>query len=219
MDAKIKVQNRDLKGSANARRMRRDGLVPGVIYSEGKEARPVSLPKHDFEQMLHHHASDTVMVQIELDSGKEESVLVKDVQHDALSGEVMHVDLQEVAMNKALQVEVPVELVGEAHGVKQGGVLDHLMHSIEIECLPADIPENIEVDVSALNIGDILLIKDLPAVSSKITILTDEEAAVASVSMPKVAEEADGEEGEEGAAGEAAGEPEVIREKKEEEAE
>jgi large subunit ribosomal protein L25 len=209
MDAKITVKSRELKGSANARRLRREGWVPGVIYRDGAAARPVSLPKHEFEQLLHHHTSEHVMIQIQIE-GKEESVLLKEVQHDALTGGVEHVDLQEVAMDKKLHVSVPVELVGEAEGVKnQGGVLDHLLHEIEISCFPADIPESINVDVSGLKLGDMLAVKDIKVDASKITVLVDAEVGVASVSLPKVVEEPVAEEG-----AVASTEPEVLREKK-----
>ena len=211
MDAKITVKSRDAQGSAGARRLRRAGWVPGVIYSDGTAARPVSLPKHEFEQMLRHHTSEHVMIKIQIDGGKEESVLLKDVQHDALSDGVVHVDLQKVAMDKKLHLEVPVELIGEAEGVKnQGGVLDHLLHHIEISCFPADIPESITVDVSALKLGDMLTVKDIHIDASKYTILLDAEVGVASVSLPKVIEEPVAEE----AAAAAPTEPEVIREKK-----
>jgi large subunit ribosomal protein L25 len=210
MDAKITVKSRDIKGSANARRLRRDGWVPGVIYSDGTAARPISLPKHEFEQMLRHHTSEHVMIKIQVDSGKEEAVLLKDVQHDALSDGVVHVDLQKVAMDKKLHLEVPVELVGEADGVKnQGGVLDHLLHHIEIACFPADIPEAITVDVSGLKLGEMLSVKDIKIDTSKYTILLGADIGVASVSLPKVVEEPVAE----GAAATPA-EPEVLREKK-----
>jgi large subunit ribosomal protein L25 len=212
MDAKITVKSRELKGSANARRLRREGWIPGVIYRDGAEARPVSLPKHEFEQMLHHHASEHVMVKIQLE-GKEESVLLKEVQHDPLTDGVEHVDLQEVAMDKKLHVTVPVELVGEAEGVKnQGGVLDHLLHEVEISCFPADIPEAINVDVSGMKLGDMLMVKDIKIDASRITVLMDAEIGVASVSLPKVVEEPVAEEGAAAPAG-----PEVLREKKAEE--
>jgi large subunit ribosomal protein L25 len=215
MDAKITVKSRNEKGSASARRLRREGQVPGVIYSDGTTARTVSLPKHEFEQMLRHHTSEHVMVKIQIDGGKEESVLLKEVQHDALSGSVVHVDMQKVAMDKKLHIEVPVELVGEPDGVKnQGGVLDHLLHHIEISCFPADIPESINVDVSALKLGDVLAVKDIQIDASKITILMDADVGVASVSLPKVVEEPVAEEG----AVATPAEPEVIREKKPEEA-
>lgn len=210
MDETIKVKDRNETGSATARRLRREGWVPGVIYGEGVAARPVCLPKHEFEQMLHHHASEHVMIQIQLDSGKKESVLLKEVQHNALTGDVMHVDLQEVAMDKKIRVAVPVELIGEAEGVKQGGVLEHLVHELEIECLPADILEEIDVDVSTLKIGDLLLVQDIVIDHSKYRILADGELGVAAVAAPKTADESAAEEG-------ASAEPEVIREKKAEE--
>ena len=212
MDAKITVKSRDEKGSANSRRLRRDGWVPGVIYSDGGTARTVSLPKHEFEQMLRHHASEHVMIKIQIDNGAEESVLLKEVQHNALSGSVVHVDMQKVDMNKKLRVEVPVELVGEAEGVRtQGGVLDHLLHHVQIECFPADIPEEICVDVTGLKLGETLTIKDIKIGSAKYSILMDADVGVASVSLPKVVEEPVAEEGAATAA------PEVIREKKPEE--
>jgi len=212
MDAKITVKSRDEKGSANSRRLRRDGWVPGVIYSDGGTARTVSLPKHEFEQMLRHHASEHVMIKIQIDNGAEESVLLKEVQHNALSGSVVHVDMQKVDMNKKLRVEVPVELVGEAEGVRtQGGVLDHLLHHVQIECFPADIPEEICVDVTELKLGETLTIKDIKIGSAKYSILMDADVGVASVSLPKVVEEPVAEEGAAPAA------PEVIREKKPEE--
>jgi len=218
MDAKLIVRNRELKGSPNARRMRLDGLIPGVIYSDGGEARSISLPKHDFEQMLHHHAGEQMMIRIELD-GKESSVLLKDVQHNIMGAGILHVDLQEVAMNKKLTVQVPIELTGEAEGVKsEGGVLDHLLFQVDVECLPANIPEKIEVDVSELMLNDVLLLKDIKYDTSAFEILTDGEEALAAVSPPRVAEAAEDEEGTETEEG-ASTEPEVINEKKEEEAE
>ncbi|MFA7370165.1 MAG: 50S ribosomal protein L25, partial [Kiritimatiellales bacterium] len=190
-----------------------DGWVPGVIYSDGGAARAVSLPKHEFEQMLRHHASEHVMIKIQIEGGAEESVLLKEVQHDALSGSVVHVDMQKVDMNKKLRVEVPVELVGEAEGVRnQGGVLDHLLHHVQIECFPADIPEEISVDVTGLKLGETLAIKDIKIDAAKYTILMDADVGVASVTLPKVVEEPVA-----GEAGAAAAEPEVLREKKPEE--
>lgn len=216
MDAKINVQKREQSGSAAARRLRREGLIPGVIYKNGEAARSVSLPAHDFEQLLHHHASEQMMIQIVLDNGVEESVLLKEVQHDAITGSVEHVDLQEVSMTEKLQVEVPVELTGEAIGVQQGGVLDHQLHSIEVECLPADIPEQIEVDVSELDINDQVTVADLRTPGTPYEIIEEDEAVVATVFMPRAVEEED----EEGAEGEEApAEPEVINEKKDDEEE
>jgi len=214
MDAKLNVMSRDLKGSENARRMRRDGKIPGVIYSEGKEAREICLDKHDFEKMLHHHAGDQMMVKIELD-GKDSSVLLKDVQHDMMGNGVLHVDFMEVSLTQKLKITAQLELVGEPVGVvTQGGVLEQMLHSLDIACLPGDIPEKIEVDVSALNLGDSLSVKDIQLDASKFDVFMDGDVGIASVLAPRVAV-ADSEEEEEGE-GEG-GEPEVINEKKEEE--
>lgn len=214
MDAKITLKSRDENGSANARRLRRDGWVPGVIYSDGGAARSVSLPKHEFQQMLRHHASEHVMIKIQIDGGAEESVLLKEVQHNVINGDAVHVDMQKVDMNKKLRVEVPIELVGEADGVRnQGGVLDHLLHQVQIECFPADIPEQIDVDVTALKLDETLTIKDIQSATAKYTILMDADIGVASVSLPKVVEE----EPVAGDAAAAPATPEVIREKKPEE--
>jgi len=218
MDAKLIVTSRDEKGSANVRRMRRAGLIPGVIYGDGGEAREVSLPQHEFKQMLHHHAGEQMMVALELD-GKDLSVLLKDVQHAPLSSDILHVDFQEVSLTKKLKVQIAIELTGEPEGVKtEGGVLDHTLYSVEVECLPGDILEKIEVDVSALKLGDVLTVKDITLDTSKYEILLDDDTAVASVLAPRVAVDEEEEEGEEGAE-EASAEPEVITEKKEEGAE
>ncbi len=214
MDAKLIVDSRELKGSANVRRMRREGLIPGVIYGEGGPAREVSLPQHEFQQMLHRHAGEQMMVEIEL-AGKTESVLLKEVQHEPMSGNVIHVDFQEVALNKKLKVQIAIELVGDAKGVVvQGGVLDHTLFSVEVECLPADILEKIEVDVSDLEMGDVLTVKSIALDPSKYEILVEDDVAVASILAPRVATDED--EGEEGEGG---SEPEVITEKSKEDAE
>ena len=215
MDAKLIVTSRDEKGTANVRRLRRTGLIPGVIYGDGGKAREVSLPQHEFKQMLHHHAGEQMMVAIEFD-GKNESVLLKEVQHAPLSGDILHVDFQEVSLTKKLKVQISIELIGEPEGVKtEGGVLDHTLYSVEVECLPSDILEKIEVDVSSLKMGDVMTVKDIELDASKYEILLDDDVAVASVLAPRVVVEGENDEGEEGAAG-ASNEPEVITEKKEE---
>jgi large subunit ribosomal protein L25 len=207
MDAKLIVTSRDSKGSANARRMRREGVVPGVIYTGGKAAREISLPKHAFEQMLHHHAGEQMMVAIEL-HGKDSSVLLKDVQHDMMGRGVVHVDFMEVSMTEKLKVEIAVELVGDAAGVVTGGgVLDHSLYSLDVACLPGDILEKIEVDVADLEIGGVLCVKDIQLDAAKYEILTEGDIAVATILAPRVAVD-EGEEDGEGSEG-----PEVITEK------
>ena len=207
-DTKLIAKKRVLQGSANSRRLRKAGSLPGVIYCEGKEAKAIQLDTHAFEQVLHHHSSESVLVEISVEGADDITVLVQDVQHHPVSNDLLHVDLFKVDADKPIQVEIPVEVVGESAGVKVGGSLDIVMHAIEVECLPGDLVESIEVDVSDLEIGDSLSLSQVK-LSSKLKSLGDEEAIVLSVTAPRVEEEeAEGVEGDAGA------EPEVINEKK-----
>ena len=205
----ISVKKRSLEGSSTSRRMRHAGLLPGVIYGIDSNPLAVELETHALEQVLHHHASETILVDIDLEGEGSVSVLLKEVQHHPVSGALLHVDLQRVAANQTLQVEVSLELVGEPEGVKLGGLLDQVMHTILVECLPADLPETVNVDVSELEIGSALHVSDLK-LGNKVAILSDADALVAGVSAPKVDLEDDEDEDVEA-------EPEVITEKPSEE--
>lgn len=205
----ISVKKRNLEGSSASRRMRHAGLLPGVIYGTDTNPLAVELETHAVEQVLHHHASETILVDIDLEGEGSVSVLLKEVQHHPVSGALLHVDLQRVAANQTLQVEVSLELVGEPEGVKLGGLLDQVMHTIMVECLPADLPETVNVDVSELEIGSALHVSDLK-LGNKVSILSDADAVVAGVSAPKVEQEEDENEDVEA-------EPEVITEKPSEE--
>ena len=209
-DKKLIAKKRTLEGTSNARRLRNAGNLPGVVY--GSETEPVSIEvnAHDFGQILHHHASESLLIDIDLEGEGTLSVLVKDVQHHPVTSELVHVDLMRVAADKPIHVDIQIEVVGESKGVKMGGILDQVMHAIAVECLPGDLVETFEVDVSALAIGDALHVSDLK-LGSKYKLLVDEEAIVVSVSGPNVEED---EEAEEGAA---KAEPEVIKDKKDEE--
>ena len=207
-DTKLIAKKRELQGSANMRRMRRAGTLPGVIYGEGKEGLAIQLDTHAFEQILHHHASETMLVKIDIEGEGVISALVKEVQHHPVSSDLMHVDLQKVIAGKPIQVEIMLELMGEAAGVKAGGVLDHVMHSISVECLPKNLVEAIEIDVSDMEIGTVLHVSDLQ-LGADFKVLVDEEAIVASVAEPRV--EVEEEEEDIAATG---AEPEVINEKK-----
>jgi large subunit ribosomal protein L25 len=210
-DTKLIAKKRDLQGSSNSRRLRKTGNLPAVIYGEGKDATAIQLETHAFEQLLHHHASETILVEIELEGEGVISALVKDVQHHPVSSDLVHVDLQKVIAGKLMQVDIAVELNGEAAGVKAGGTLDHVMHSITVECFPRHIVESVEIDVSEMEIGTALYVSDLD-LGADFKVLADAEAIVASVAEPRVEEE---EEAEEGVSADAAdAEPEVINEKK-----
>ncbi|VGO20343.1 50S ribosomal protein L25 [Pontiella sulfatireligans] len=206
-DAKLIAKKRTSEGSSNARRMRSAGSLPAVIYGDEKEPVSIELNAHDFGQILHHHASESLIIEIALEGEGDMNVLIKEVQRHPVTSDLLHIDLLRVAANKVIAVDIPVELVGEAAGVKAGGSIDHVMHSIGVECLPGEMVEAFEVDVSALEIGDSLSVADLN-LDSKFKLLVDEDAIIASVSEPTAEEEE---------AEEATDEPEVITEKNVEE--
>ena len=198
-DKKLIAKKRELEGSANSRRMRAAGQLPGVVYGAEKDPVSVVVDLHDFEQILHHHTSESLIIAVEVEGEGDMSVLVKDVQHHPVTSDLLHVDLMRVEADKEISVEVEIELVGEAAGVKAGGVLDQVMHSITVECLPADLVEKFEVDVSTLEIGKSLHVSDL-TLGAKYKVLLDDEAIVASVSGPHSESDEDDD----------ASEPEVI---------
>jgi len=205
-DKKLIATKRSLDGSSNARRMRGAGNLPGVVYGAGKDPVSIEVNAHDFELILHHHTSESLIIAINLEGEGDMSVLVKDVQHHPVTSDLLHVDFMRVEANKPIHVDIAIELVGESKGVKAGGILDQVMHAISVECLPGDLVESFEVNVSALEIGQSLHVSDL-ALGGKYKLLVDDEAIVAAVSGPQAEEEEEAEE---------ATEPEVIGAKAEE---
>ena len=207
----VKAESRAASGSGAARRLRRAGWLPGVINNPSGDSRPVRMNMHDFEQMLHHHAGEAMMVDVVVDDGQPKKVLLRELQHHPVTGSPVHVEFAEVSLTEKLTVSTVLELVGEPKGVVAGGVLDHILRDLEVECLPGDMVESIVVDVSDLEIGDTLMVGDLK-VDPKLTVVSPADLAVAAVVIPRVVEEAEEEvvEGEEGA------EPEVVGEEKDE---
>ncbi len=190
VNEKLIARKRSEKGSACARRLRRSGTLPGVLYGVDAEPVPVGLEAHALEQMLHHHASEALLVEIDMEGEGTLSVLIKDVQRHPVTNGLMHVDLQRVSVNQPIHAEIPVELKGEAEGVKIGGTLEHVMHAVSVVCLPTDLVEVIEVDVSALQIGDVLHASDIK-VSDKVKLLVNADVIVAAISGPKTEQSAD----------------------------
>ena len=189
--------------------------MPGVIYGSKKDPIMVQFSEHEFAQFLRHHTSENVMLDVNVDDGETHKVLIREVQHHPLTGRPIHADFYELSMTRRVSVEIPIEFVGEPAGVTQeGGVLEHLLRSVEVECLPGDIVEQFELDVSALGIGDRLAVDDLPIDREKYEILTNGGVAVAAVAAPRVEEAVETEEGEEAVAEGA--EPERIGGKEEE---
>lgn len=213
---KLQVTKREEIGSSAARRLRSSGIIPGVVYGKGKESIPVKVNIKDIHAIKDAHIAENVLLDLTVkDEGKDpdKTVIVKELQRDAIKGDWLHIDFNEISLKERLKTKVAVEVSGEAIGVTQGGILDQIMHELEIECLPADIPQRISIDVTNLNIGQTIYVKDL-TIPEKVTVLSSSLSPVVSVAVPKVEEEV--------AAVPAEGEPtepEVIAKgKKEEEA-
>jgi large subunit ribosomal protein L25 len=203
----LSLTPREPAGSRTARRLRREGLVPGVLYGGGEEAQHFAVDGRILRNTLAHSGA---ILQVSLGGGGESPVLVKDVQRHPVRGQAIHVDLLRVNMNEAISTTVFVDLVGADHapGVVEGGVLSQETREITIEALPGDIPDSVQHDVSAMHINDTLTLADLTAPAG-VTFLDDPETTIASVMPPTlepVEEEIEtetelvGEEGAEGAA-------------------
>ncbi len=206
------MREREQRGSRDSRRLRRAGLVPGVLYGRGKTPHVFSVPERDLRAALTGSAGLHAILDVVLDGQKTtHASVLKEYQQDTLRGTITHVDLQEVRLDQAIHATVAVQLVGESVGVKAGGVLTQVTREINVEALPLEVPEHLELDVGAMEIGDSLRISDLAA-QEGVTFLDDPETVLASVAVPKrvveveeVAEEAV--EGEEAAEAEAEAAP------------
>jgi len=208
----IEAEPRTAGGKNVARRLRAAGQVPGVLYGANQESTPVALdPKH-LRAVLESETGHNTILTVNLKSGESASAMIVDWQYEPLKGTLLHVDLKRIALDKMLRVAVPVVAVGEAPGVKtQGGILEYVLREAEVECLPADIPERIEADISHLLIGAPVRAKDLK-VPPGVRITTDPEQSVVHVVALKVVEEKPAEAAPVEAAAEAApAEPEVIK--------
>ena len=213
-DTTVSAQVREKTGTSVARKLRREGWVPAVINNVDGNARSIQINRHDFELLLHHHSGESLVLDVQIGEEEPRKTILKEVQHDPVSGAVLHADFKEILMTEKLRVTIPIELVGDAPGVEAGGILEHLIRELEIECLPIDIVDSINVDVSHLNIGDSLTVGELN-IDPKLTVLTPPTVAVASLAAPRVEEE---KVEEEEAGAETGAEPEVIGEKEREEA-
>lgn len=213
----LEAQPRQDKGRSKTKKLRSGGFIPAVVYGEGKTSQSIQISSHTFLQLLHEKKLDNAIITLKIKEGKKHknvSCLIKDIQLHPVHENIIHIDFYEVSLTKAIKVNVPVVAKGEPVGVKQdGGSLEHILWEVEVECLPTDIPKQIQVDVSGLKIGDSIHVKDLP-VPPNTKIINDPEATVISVAAPMKEEAVVTSE-------EAAGpqEPEVIKEKKETSAE
>ena len=177
-------------GSRNARRMRREGLVPGVVYSGGSEATAFQVSEREVRSVI---AEGAALFDLSVDGGKARPVVVKEQQLHPVRGTLRHIDLQEVRLDEAIQAEVLIELEGteDAPGVKQSGVLEHVTREILVEALPTEIPDKIVVDVSAMEINDTLQLSSIEAPKGVTFVVEeDEEVTIATLAPPRVEEAA-----------------------------
>ena len=205
---KLAANARSLHGSRNMRRMRKDGWLPGVVYGAKGQSRPIQLRRHEFELLLRNRAGENLIMDLAVDDDSPHKVLLKDVQRDHVRNNLVHVDFLEISMTHKLRVPVAIRLTGEPIGVTQeGGILEQLLRSVEVECLPSDIVREFVLDVATLKIGDSMFVRDLKLDPAKLTVLTSPDIAVLSVLKPHEEEEAKPAEEEAAAEAEAAAGP------------
>src|SRR5438128_9465828 len=161
---KLQVRERERRGSADARRLRRQGFIPGVLYGKGKQPHAISIPERELRRVLTGSSGLHAILDVVLEGQKTtHASILKDFQQDPLRGHISHVDLQEVRLDQTIQASVNVQLVGEPEGVKEGGVLSQVQREINVEALPMEIPEHIDLDVSGRAMGETLSLSDQPA--------------------------------------------------------
>jgi large subunit ribosomal protein L25 len=219
MEAVLEATPRDTFGKNEARRTRRSGQVPAVLYGEGKDATPISVAPKALLKILHSESGQNTLISLKLPGGGDARVLVRDFQIDPITHQVLHADFYRVAMDRVIQVTIPVVVQGEPKGVKQqGGILEFIRREIEIECLPGDIPEHVDIDVSELMLHQGVRVRDV-ATNPKWKAMTEGEAMLVHVIMPKAEEAPATADAAAAAATAAPAEPEVIKKGKKEEAE
>jgi large subunit ribosomal protein L25 len=206
----LKASRRTAMGRNAVKQVKAAKAVPAILYGQGVEPQPLQVERRAIDTLLAHAVSENILVNLEIEDGGKSGgrlALINEVQHHPVNQAVLHVDFQAVSTTETLVAEVVIEPAGEAVGVKTGGgLLEQSLRSVEVECLPKDLPEMIRVDVSNLELGSALHVSDLPALPG-VKYLADAEVTVFLVSEPKVIDEAAPTEG-------APTEPEVIKEKK-----
>jgi large subunit ribosomal protein L25 len=198
------AEERARTGSGVLKQMRREGYIPSVVYGGGSDNKNVKVHAKTFRDMLNNAASDSILVTLDLGDSNSQLAFLQDVQQNAITGEILHVDFLAVNQDTSINAALPLELTGEPEGVKAGGLLEQMLHSLDISCLPKDLPEGITADVSALKIGDALHISEVNFPEG-VTPTLGGDVVVAILAKTRTAKSEDDEEGEgEAAEGEAA---------------
>ena len=182
METKLQAEKRDDTGKGVARKLRAAGRVPGVLYGHGVDPVPLSVDSREMFHVLHGGAGGNALVDLIVD-GKDHLAMAREIQRDHIHNTLIHVDFLAVSRTETITVLVPVTEVGEAAGVKEGGVVEHHLREVSVECFPQDVPEHIEIDITAVELGGMVHVSDLLAPKG-VTILTPAEDAVLSVITP-----------------------------------
>ncbi|PYL69439.1 MAG: 50S ribosomal protein L25 [Verrucomicrobia bacterium] len=208
---KLKAEPRASVGRSAVRKLKARGVIPAIIYGGKDKPQPLQVSARDINAMMSHASGENVLVELEIAGEKSNrTALVQEVQHSPVRGDILHIDFHAISMDETIQAEVPLEPIGVPNGVKNfGGLLEQSLRALAIECLPADLPDRITVDVSQLNIGDSIHVRDIQ-LPSGVTAKVQPDLTAFSVVAPVVEEEPVVAEAE------AAAGPEVITEKKEE---
>jgi large subunit ribosomal protein L25 len=209
---KLKAEPRTNVGRSAVRKLKARGIIPAVIYGGKDQPQPLQVAARDINAMMSHASGENVLVELEIAGEKSSrTALVQEVQHSPVSGDIRHVDFHAISMDETIQAEIPLEPIGIANGVKNfGGLLEQSLRTLTIECLPRDLPDRIIVDISALNIGDSIHVRDIH-LPSGVAAKVQPDLTAFSVLAPVIEEEPVLAEAEAAAAA-----PEVITEKKEE---
>lgn len=208
MAATLTAQMRDVQGKGPARQLRREGRVPAVVYGHGDETRNLSVSALELEKLLNSISVENTLIDLKIEGGKTTKALIREVQHHPSRPMIMHIDLYQVHAGEKIHLEIPVRLLGNPVGVREGGgTLAQSLHELSVECLPKDIPEAIEVNVDGLAIGDSVHVRDIEIADVKV--LNDADLTICSVTAPSAAALPEGPEDEAGVGGDV--EPELIR--------
>src|SRR5438874_11856377 len=209
---KLMAQRRTATGRSAVRKLKARGVVPAIIYGARDKPETLQVSRRDINAMLSHASGENILVELEIegDGGKNRLAMVQEVQHSPVGGDVLHIDFHAVSMDEKIEADVPLEPAGTANGVKNfGGLLEQSLRALAVSCLPRDLPDKISVDVSNLNIGDSIHVRDIK-LPNEVAAKVQPELTVFSVLAPIVEEEPVAPEAETAAG------PEVIKEKKEE---
>ena len=184
----LAAQKRTTSGTSAARRSRRNGIIPGVVYGADQDEYPVQVDSKTFGELLRRSSSENFLVDLQIEGAKEASklALIQDVQHHPLNGQILHIDFNAVNENQEIHANVPLEIVGDAPGVKAGGVLEQQHYELEVHCLPKHLPEGLSVDISELEMGGVRHVSDV-AYPEGVSPTLEGDVIVVLVSEPRVA--------------------------------